>query len=132
DGLQPELGQLSVAHAHEIPALEVDLPARRSIERAEQLEKRRLARPARSYDDDELAGADLEVDVVNGSYLTGALAVHALHGLERVDRRAFEVCDSHSMSPISRGVVGNPPGAAVRREGRRRRPRRGRRRWRAR
>ena len=40
--------------------------ARRAVERAEQLQQRRLARARRAGDDDELAGADLEVDAVDG------------------------------------------------------------------
>jgi len=95
DRPQPELGQLSVAHPREIPTFELDLAARRSIQRAEQLKERRLARSAGADDDDELAAADLQVEVAHRPYFSGALAVHTIHVSQRVDRLALEVHHSH-------------------------------------
>ena len=61
----PQARELAVAHRHEVLALELDAPARRAVERAEQLQQRRLARAGRPGDDEELAVANLEVDAVD-------------------------------------------------------------------
>ncbi len=58
--------QLAVAQAREVLALELDAAARRPVERAEQLQQRGLARPRGPRHDEELAGVDLEVDVLDG------------------------------------------------------------------
>ena len=53
---QPQLGELVVAQRREVAALEEDLAVARPVERAEQLQQRRLARAARAFERDELAG----------------------------------------------------------------------------
>ena len=53
---QPDLGELVVAEGCEVAALEEDLPGGRPVERAEELQQRRLPRAARALDRDDLAG----------------------------------------------------------------------------
>ena len=54
---QPQLGELVVAELREVAALEQHLAVARAVERAEQLQQRRLAGAARAFERDELAGA---------------------------------------------------------------------------
>ena len=61
---QPEIGEGGVAERAEVLAFEAHGPLARAVERAEQLEQRRLARAARADERDELARADVEVDPV--------------------------------------------------------------------
>src|SRR5439155_21279242 len=62
---QPQLCEGAVAERREVAALEEHLPARRAVERAEQLQQRRLPRAARPLERDELAGLDLERHVLD-------------------------------------------------------------------
>ena len=60
--VQAEIGELAVAERGEIATLEEDAARARPVERPEQLQQGRLARPARPLERDELARLDLEVD----------------------------------------------------------------------
>ena len=51
----------------EAAALEAHLAGRRAVQRAEQLQQRRLARAGRAGDDDHLAVVDPQVDAVDGA-----------------------------------------------------------------
>src|SRR6266496_1810662 len=61
---QPELCELAVVQRREVAALEEDAASARPVERAEQLQKRRLAAAARPLEGNELSRRDLEVDSV--------------------------------------------------------------------
>ena len=52
---QAQLGELVVGQADEVGALEPNVAAARPVERAEELQQRRLARAARAFERDELA-----------------------------------------------------------------------------
>ena len=58
EGAQPQLCEIVVAQLREVAALEEDAAAGRPVERAQQLQQRRLARSARALERDELAGLD--------------------------------------------------------------------------
>src|SRR5882672_7251974 len=64
EGAQAQLGQLPVAQRGEIAVFEDDVAGARPVERAEELQKRRLAGAARPFERDELARLELEIDAV--------------------------------------------------------------------
>src|SRR5439155_25398949 len=68
EGSEPQLGQLVVAQRPEVAAFEGDDAFARPVECAEQLQQRRLARAARAFERDELAGLDLEADTVDRTH----------------------------------------------------------------
>src|SRR5262249_36338218 len=61
---QPQPGQLVVGQVGEVAPLEEHLAVGRAVERAEELQQRRLARPPRSFEGDDAAGGDRQVDGV--------------------------------------------------------------------
>ena len=67
---QPDLGELAVAERVQVAALEEHLARARTVERAEQLEQRRLAGAARALERDELARRDREIDASSGAIVT--------------------------------------------------------------
>src|SRR4029077_16742789 len=73
------------------------LAARRPVERAEELQERRLPRAARPFERDELAGFDRDADAADGAHVKRAFAELALHiaGLVEMAGRALR-SDAHS------------------------------------
>src|SRR5580765_3435176 len=65
---QAERRELAVAEAGQVPALEDHVARARPVERAEQLEQRRLPGAARALERDELARVELEVDAVERAH----------------------------------------------------------------
>ena len=63
DGVPPDLGELAPGHPLERLPGDRDPALRRRVERADEVEERRLAAARGAEDDDELAGTDAEVDV---------------------------------------------------------------------
>ena len=63
---EAKLGEVPVAERPEVAALEQHAAVAWAVERAEQLQQRRLPRSARPLERDELAGLDLQVDAVEG------------------------------------------------------------------
>src|SRR5581483_5559677 len=74
EGAQPQLGELVVAELGQVAAFEEHVAGGGTVERAEELQQRRLARPARPLQRDELARLDRQVDAVDGADLDRPLA----------------------------------------------------------
>ena len=55
--------EVAVPERRHIEPVDLDVAGARAIERADDVEHRRFARPGRSDDRDELAAADLEADI---------------------------------------------------------------------
>src|SRR5207302_8420340 len=66
--LEAKLSQLRVAQRAQIPTLEHDVAGRRAVERAEQLQQRCLSGATRARDRNELALADVQVDLAYGMH----------------------------------------------------------------
>ena len=79
---QAELRELVVGQRREVAALEEHVAGARPVERAEQLQERRLAASARSLERDELAGFDLEVDAVERAHRGRAALEELRHAVE--------------------------------------------------
>ena len=62
----PKARQLPIRDIREPAAIQQDVPARRTVQRGEQVEQRGLARARRTHDGDEFSPADGEVYVVQG------------------------------------------------------------------
>jgi hypothetical protein len=75
---RPERRQLVVGCGRGVEAVDGDLAGRRAVERAHDLQQRRLAGARRAEDRDELAGGDLEVDAAQGVHVAGVLLRHAV------------------------------------------------------
>jgi hypothetical protein len=60
EGREPQVGELPIPEDAQIVALEQDAAGSGTVERAEQLQQRGLAGPARSLEGDELPGVDLQ------------------------------------------------------------------------
>src|SRR6266542_2582238 len=86
EGAQPDLRELAVAERVQVAAFEEHLPAARTVERAQQLE-RRLARTARALDGDDLPRCDREVESFERGDRHVAPAERARHVTELVQRR---------------------------------------------
>src|SRR5262249_43825590 len=78
--------QVAVVEIGELAAVERDRAAGWPIERAEQLQQRALARPARTLDREQLAARDREVDGVEGAHDPATGAVRALDRAQLVER----------------------------------------------
>ena len=65
--------ELAVVEVGDVDAGHADAPARRAIERAHDVQQRRLARARRADDADELAILDLEADSVERPHASGVL-----------------------------------------------------------
>src|ERR1700728_1114416 len=72
DRVASQTRQLALAERGQVLSAEEDPPARRPVERAEQLQQGRLAGAAGADDRDELARGDVEVDRVEGAERRGS------------------------------------------------------------
>src|SRR5258707_2365412 len=83
---QAQLGELVVGQADEVVALEPDVAGARPVERAEQLQERRLAGAARAFERDELARRYLQVDAVERAHRRRPALKELRHTTQRVQR----------------------------------------------
>src|SRR5262249_8352914 len=82
-GLSAELGALVVVELVDVGAVEENATLGRAIDDAEEIEQRRLSRPARAGERDVLAGPDLDVDVIEHAVLhLGAEIAHQARAFE--------------------------------------------------
>src|SRR5690349_18072548 len=84
--VQTKACESAVVERVQRPFLEDDRARVRTVERPEQLEQRRLAGAARTLERDELAGADRQVDAVDGTHDRSAAAVEAGHARQLEQR----------------------------------------------
>src|SRR5581483_1657629 len=92
---QPQRRELVIAARGEIRAFEVRLAGTRTVERAENLQQRRLAGAARPLERDELARVDLEVDLVERTHDRRPALEDLRHTGELVERH-YSICLSAS------------------------------------
>ena len=86
DGAAPEGEELATGRVGQIPPAHDDRPARRGVERADDVQQRRLAAARRPEDHAELAGAHAEGDVVERDDVRIADAIAAA-GAAQLDQR---------------------------------------------
>jgi hypothetical protein len=88
EGSEPELRELSILQPGDVSTFEQDFTGRRSIDRSEQLEERRLAGSARSRYSHKLAGLDREIAVSHSIHVSAAELVGS-HVSKLVHHRVF-------------------------------------------
>src|SRR5215831_8762040 len=87
-GSAPQPRQTALAHPIDTATRERNLPRRRSIETAEQVEQRRLPAAARPHHGERLAARNVEVDSVDRAHKPFAAPV-MLAQLARLQRGCF-------------------------------------------
>jgi hypothetical protein len=100
--------------ARDVAAGELDGARVRALEAADEPQRRRLARPRRAEQREELAGADLEVEPLERDDLAVGLAqADRPDGWDVVGRgRPLRLCRHHAGQALPQ-LFGNPPEVAV-------------------
>jgi hypothetical protein len=83
----PEVGELVLVERLDGIAVEEVPPRGRAIERADHVERRRLARPARAHDRDHLSATEIERHAAERADLDLAHSIRLLDGFEPYDGR---------------------------------------------
>ena len=113
---RPQRRQLVVGGGGGVEAVDGHLAGGRAVERAHDLQQRRLARARRPEDRDELAGRDLEVDAAQRAHAAGVLlrdAAQAQDGRAAAAARASRSGRSPGGAwRAGRSPAGRPPGGA--------------------
>src|SRR5262249_4323183 len=110
EGVAAERGELVCAEVRHVIAAHPVAAARRPVEAADDVHQRRLARPGLAHDGHELAGTDLQRDIVERPDLGGAVVVALADAVERQQgRRRFRLELGHRRSPKMPGRRWPPP-----------------------
>src|SRR5579872_5160394 len=113
EGAQAQLGEVAVSERAEVAALEEHRAARRAVERAEELQQRRLAGARRPDDRDDLRVVDRQVDACERGNRRLAALERARDAAELVERVAHSTCLSASAGR-SRAARSAPAPPAIR------------------